>query len=122
MCLSLCNPSGTLGKKDDGSLENAGKREFQEETGMTLKSIVRLGTPHSVGVSTRQSTQKCHPFLGKVDMSVPFTASKLDASEVLKLALIPVRDWLAILEEKCEEASAILTTHLALRKLGWLQM
>lgn len=119
MCLSLCNPSGMLGKNDGGLLENAGKREFEEEAGMTLKNIVRLGSPFGIGASTRQSTQKCHPFLGTVDMTVPFKPSKLDVSEILRLVLIPVPEWLAILEEKCEDASAILTTHLALRKLNW---
>ncbi len=121
-CISLCCPSGVIGKADDGSFENAGRREFEEETGLTVKTMTPLGSPNGIGVSTRQSTQKCYSFLATVDESVALKPSKLDASEVLKLVLIPVRDWLAILDEKCEEASAHLATLLALRKLGWLQM
>lgn len=115
--ISLAPPSGVLSKTDNGSMEAAGRREFKEETGMELATIERLGSPNGIGVSTRQSTQRFHAFLGTVVTPVNPGKSKLDATEHLKLILVPLYDWLKIIDTRVEEDCAISITHLALRKL-----
>jgi 8-oxo-dGTP pyrophosphatase MutT (NUDIX family) len=125
--ISLVPPSGVLSKAEmeiSSVLERmmaCGKREFQEETGMKLKRVTPLSSEHGLPVSTRQSTQRCYPLLGEIELPVRPGPSKLDQTEHLKMVLIPLGEWMVLLNSgKVYEDCAVSTTYLALGKLGRL--
>lgn len=119
----LVPPSGVPSKADAGSMEACARREFTEETGLQLKSIKPLANGEPLAVSGRQNAQVYYPFLGEVDTEAPIGPSKLDQNEHLKLVLVPLQDWLELIErgEAVEDCSASVT-YLALRKLGLLAL
>lgn len=123
--ITLTLPSDIPNKKDMKSLDSmksCAKREFEEETGIKLASVLSLHK-EGIPVYNRKTTYRYLPFLGQVKMPIRRKASKLDASEFLKLILVPLREWLKLIESgQVFEDCAISVTFLALRKLGRLPL
>lgn len=110
---------GKPGEPDE-PMEACGAREFTEETGFAVDQLIKL-TPKPVAVSGRQTTQKWVGYLGHVPRPIVRGPSRLDATEDLKMALIPLSAWMDAIEQGLVlESSSIAVTCLALRKLGML--
>jgi len=123
--MTLSPPAGVPGKEDARFLrpmEQCAQREFEEETGLTLLNLTAL-SDCGIPVSGRQSTPLFFPFLGKVKEPIQPKQYKLDGTEHLQPMLIPLSEWLQLIElGKVLEASAIVVTYMALRRLGWLRL
>ncbi len=131
--ITLVLPSGVLSKTDldqPDPLLAAGKREFEEETGLELQSIEFLRKGKGIAVSGRQSKDCFYPLIGTVKEPIIQSALKLDENELLKTVLVPLKDWLYVLEVgnysdiHCDrpviENANYAATYLALRRLGRL--
>ncbi len=121
--ISLVPPSGVPSKQDNGSMEACAKREFEEESGIALKNVTALSGPEGLPMATRGLTSRYFPFLGQKFDDINVGASSLDEKEKLQLLLMPLTEWLKLIEAgKVLEECAVSVTYLALRKLGRLQL
>lgn len=127
--ITLVPPSGVLSKAETEisslmeRMKACGGREFEEESGLKLKNVIPLSSEHGLAVSTRQSTQRYYPFLGEVAMPVAPGRSKLDENEHLKMVLIPLSEWLILVNSgRIYDDCAVSVTYLALGKLGRLNV
>ncbi len=115
----LTPPTGAV-KKWESPTESA-MREFLEETGISLTKIIPLCEPKGLANNTRHSSQIFWSFLGIPEMPISPKPQNLDRTEQLKIVLIPLPEWLKLIERgEVVSAGAIATTFLALRKLGKL--
>lgn len=120
---SLAPPSGVLSKADEGSFPNCALRETVEETGLGLAGIMSLSNDQPIGLSTRQSVQTYYPFDGVVIEPIVRGPSKLDSSEHLLAFVMPLEEWLKLIETGgVQEECSIGTTYLALRRRGMLTL
>ncbi|RJO59004.1 hypothetical protein C4546_04205 [Candidatus Parcubacteria bacterium] len=121
-CISLAPPSGSLGKADNGSMKNCAKREFEEETGIELSGIIPLSQA-GIAVNCRSSGQRFFPHLGIAATPISPGPTKLDQTENISLVLIPLKDWLMLIEEGgVVENCSISTTLMALQYLQRLEL
>ncbi len=129
--ITLVPPSGVRNKMELGlplleGIEAAATREFEEETGISLVGIRRLGPPNGFWDQVRGTELSFFPFVGECSRPIKRRPSKLDKNEFLKLVLFPVEEWLRVLERGAVgegfalESCAATTTYLALRKLDML--
>ncbi|MDP3731008.1 MAG: hypothetical protein Q8R34_00745, partial [bacterium] len=101
------------------------KREFEAETGLKLEKIITLETKDISGIcpSSRQSVQRSRGFLGLLPKPLKLLKPELDSEEFLKIVLVPLKDWLELIEQgHAKDAMAICSTYMALRKLGRLKL
>lgn len=120
--ISLILPGGML-EKNDVSLAWRAKKEFEDETGIMLASVQPLTTEWDSGtpLSAQQMPMRSSGFLGKLRLPLVINSQKLEEREFLKIILIPLTDWLKLIYSgQVQEASPIVTTFLALHKLGRL--
>jgi hypothetical protein len=116
--ISLAPPSGVPSKADNGSMSACAKREFEEETGMTLEKVIYLGPMSGIPINCRSLTTTFCPFFGKVAEPLVVGPSKLDATEHLKLVLFPLNEWMkVVLHGMTGDDCSISTTFLALNYL-----
>lgn len=121
--LTAVPPSGVLSKVDEGSMAKCALRETSEELGVTLERVIPLQGGHGVPISGRQNSGRYFPFLGVLPKNFSVGPSKLDKSEVLKMVLIPLHDWLTLIARgQTNEMCAGDVTYSALRQLGRLSM
>jgi 8-oxo-dGTP pyrophosphatase MutT (NUDIX family) len=121
--ISLVPPSGVPSKKDNGSMEACAKREFEEESGITLKNVIALSGTEGLPIATRGLTSRYFPFLGQTFSDFIVGPSSLDEKETLQLLLMPLTEWLKLIESgRVQEECAVSVTYLALRRLGRLEM
>jgi len=124
--VTLVPPSGVPSNEDmktDDPYRACAKREFVHETGIELAEVISLSNGNGIPVSTRQSTQRCFPFLGIPKKPIERKPAKLDETEFLKGVVIPLTDWFLLLETgKVFELTSIAITYLALRNLGRLPL
>lgn len=108
-------PGGKL--ESDESPETCAWREFEEESGIVLKEIVRLG---SIGmpVIARRYTSRIFSFRGVVANPLLIKEQNLDQNEHLKTVLVSLEDWLKLIEREVVQCHSASTTLLALRKMG----
>ncbi|TAN33507.1 hypothetical protein EPN28_01700 [Patescibacteria group bacterium] len=119
----LVPPSGNISQKDRGSWPRAAKREFEEETGFKLARIIALASGKEQGASVRQYTAGIYSFLGILKDPVERRPSRLDDNELLKVVLVPLSDWLDIIDRgDTYDIAAVVPTHLGVRKLQKLRM
>ena len=119
--ISLVPPTGVPRKLE--SMSDAARREVEEETGFKPTSLTPLAGPEGIPMSARQASQRYHPFLSVFDGLVERGPSSLDKNEQLQPVMIPVEEWLKLIEAgNVYEDCAISVTYLALRKLGRLQV
>lgn len=119
-------PSGVPSRKDFGTQEDpmqvCAKREFWEETGIELEKVIPLSEAGNA-VTPRQSTQRFFPYLGIAKEPVIKAAQNLDKTEMLKVLLIPLNEWLRLISEgKIVDECAISITFLALQKLNRIKV
>lgn len=97
--------------------EECAKREFEEETGIYLEKLVAL-TTNGVPLDARRTNMKNFSFLGIPTNPITVKEQVLDKNEFLQCLLIPLDDWLQLIEENLtQDGYSIVTTFLALRKL-----
>jgi len=121
--ISLVPPSGVPNKRDDGDMAICAKREFEEETGIPLVGVESLSSHKGLPIATRNLTTRYFPFLGKTLEEIHLGPSSLDEKETLQLLLMPLNEWLKLIEAgKVLEECAVSVTYLALRRLGRLQL
>lgn len=119
--LTLVPPSGVPSKIDEGSMDNCARREFVEESGIALERVMPL-TPNGLPIASRGLTTRFHPYLGIPKMPLKIGPSKLDQNEHLKLFLVPLQDWIAMIHAgMTNEECAVSVTYLALERLGRLK-
>ena len=122
--ISLMLPGGVFDGNDKNP-RSCAKREFEAETGLKLKKIITLETKDISGIciSSRQSGQKSQGFLGVLPKPLELLKPELDPEEFLKIVLVPLKDWLELIEQgHAKDAMAICSTYMALRKLGRLKL
>lgn len=95
------------------------QRELLEETGFSAKTIIPLAdSVKGIGVSCRKSTARYFSFLAQDLVQTTNSTAEADADEDIEAALIPLQEWLTMIERGLvRESSAIVTTFLALRAL-----
>lgn len=124
--ISIGLPSGVPGRQEvnlEDPIAESARREFLEETGIEIEQLIPLSGPEGIPISGRQSTQRYFPFLGRPKTPISPSERKPDKTEFLKAVLIPLKEWLKLIEEgKVTEVSAISTTFLALWQLGRLKV
>lgn len=123
--ISIGFPSGAGRREAEfkDSMSACAKREFEEETGIKLQEVILLSGPEGIPISGRQSTQRFFPFLGVLPKDLICSQSKLDRTEFLQVVLIPLKEWIRLIEQgKVTEDSSISLTFLALRQLGRLKI
>jgi 8-oxo-dGTP pyrophosphatase MutT (NUDIX family) len=117
----LVPPSGVPSKAElaiDNPMLACAKREWEEETGLTLKTIEPLSDSPLI-IAGRQSTLRYFPFLGSAAEPIVKGESKLDKTEHLKMVLIPLGEWLKVIANgKGVEDCAASITLLAMMRLG----
>jgi hypothetical protein len=102
-------------------MQTCARREFQEETGLTLATIEPLTENPlvGVGVSGRNDTQLCYPFWGEVEQPVVRREQELDDTEHLVLVTMQLDEWLKFLRQgRNFNASSTTMTLLALMRMG----
>lgn len=122
----LVPPSG-VPTRTEADLEDpmsaCAKREFWEETGVKLKEAISLSGPEGIPSITRYSTHRFFPFLGIPKMPISPRKQRHDSTEFLKVVLIPLQEWLKLIEcGKVLDAHSISITLLALRRLERLKV
>lgn len=135
--ISIVPVCGVAGKEEEHLLtltekmEAVAIREWHEETGTELETIIPLSSKHGTYHSVRNSEARCFSYLGKVKSGATKGAHNHDTTEQLIILLFPCSEWLTLLEdnslfdanpdfglEDCARAS----TYAALRQLGKLQL
>lgn len=112
--ISLNLPGGVYTTENP---EECAKREFEEETGILLKKLVAL-TTNGVPIDARRTNTRNFSFFGVPTNPIVVKDQILDKNEVLRCLLIPLDDWLQLIEEDLvQDGYSIVTTFLALRKL-----
>lgn len=123
--ICIVPPSGVPSIKDFDTpdpMSKCAKREFWEETGIELESLMPLSGATGNAVTPRQSTQRYFPYLGIPKQPIVQTRQNLDKTELLKILLIPLPEWLRLIsEKKIVDECAITCTFLALQTLGRIQ-
>ena len=106
-------------------------REFLEETGFTLNSLVPLSPDNGLWAIVRNAHVVCYPFLGQIDMNIPQGPTKLDENEQIQMVLFTLPEWMKLIEDPSVfdghnefglEACTRDVTYSALRRMGLLQM
>jgi len=129
--VSIGLPSGVPARSEmelPNPMALVARREFEEETGLILESVEGLGHRYGVVVSSRNNTQKFFAFLGHLQDPVATKPTRHDTTEVLRTLLVPIEEWLSLLEGKeipegyFIEVSARDATYLALRRLDKLKL
>ncbi len=92
------------------------KREFEEESGIVLESVISLS---SIGmpISARHLSARNFSFIGIVSNPVMVKLQKFDEGECLKVVLVSLDDWLKLINREMVQAYSVSTTLLALRRL-----
>lgn len=118
--VTLTVPGGKIA--DGENLHSCAKREFEEETGIVLEDAVLLN-PAGMPLSHRQSAERVYAFLGIPRLPLAIESPRLDKGEFLKVVLMPLSDWLKLIEQGHEFVGSLdaLATFLALRRLGRLE-
>lgn len=121
--ISLSPPSGVIEPKDKGSMARCAKREYEDETGITLKEVIPLSGSKGISINSRNSSQVYFPFLGIVKTPIRPKKTKLDKDEQIQIVQIHLNDWLTLIEKgKVIDDCAITTTYLALQRLGRMKI
>ena len=110
-------PGGVQEPNEDPDI--CAKREFEEESGIVLKSIISLS---SVGmpISARRLKARTFSFIGIASNPVMIKPQKLDASEHLKAILVSLDDWLKLIDREMVQSYSASATFLALRRLDMI--
>lgn len=117
----LVPPSGVMSRADNGDFAATAKREFEEETGFVLDSVLHIACGTAQGATVRQCSAGMHPFLGKLKLPVERQPQKLDRNEQLKVILVPLSEWMKLITlGATQDASSTIVTYLALTELGML--
>lgn len=97
--------------------EECARREFEEEIGINLKELTPL-TTRGVPLEARRTNMRNFSFLGVPADPITVNAQTLDKNEFVQRLLIPLDDWLRLIEDDMvQDGYSIITTFLALRKL-----
>lgn len=97
--------------------EECARREFEEEIGINLQELIPL-TTNGVPVDARRSNMRNFSFLGIPTDPIVIKNQTLDRNEFLKRLLIPLEDWIQLIEDDLvQDSYSIVSTFLALRKL-----
>ena len=108
-------PGGMVEPGEDLSIR--AKKEFQEESGIALDSVISLsyiGTP----LFARQMNSRNFSFIGVPgDLGIA-RKQDLDQGEYVKVVLTPLEDWLKLIDKERVDSYSVVTTMMALRRLG----
>ena len=121
--ISLILPGGMV-EDGDISLSQRAKDEFETETGIQLAEVTPLTNEQDLGtpLSSQQMPMRACGFWGVPTDPLIINPPKLDDGEFLRTILIPLQDWLNLIERgQVYEASPIISTFLAIRKMNYRQ-
>lgn len=110
-------PGGMVEKKEN--VADCAKREFEEESGIILKEIIRL-SPVGTPLFARQFKLRNFSFVGIVDDPVRVQKQKLDNEEYLSIVLVPLNDWLRLIDMERVDSHSVVTTLMTLRYLKYV--
>ncbi len=119
--MTVVPPSGVATKADLVTQQPylaAGKREFEEETGIELAEVIPL-SEHSFPSAGRNQTARAFLFFGVPKIPVVPGPNKLDKMEHLKGFLLPLSEWRKFLRRyPTGELVSPAITQLALEHMG----
>lgn len=108
-------PGGNPEHLGEGT-EEAGRREFEEETGYTAENFIRLGGP-----PVWFDPASCFtPFVPILALGCQKTKEpKLDKREIAEVVVIPLGEWIKMIEDgRIHDSKTITITFLALQRLN----
>ena len=117
-------PAGAFHKEDAKAkdpMEQCARREFEEETGITLAKLTPLAKK-GVVVNTRGTKQYCFPFLGVAKRPISIKPQQLDETEFIEVLLMKIDEWLKFIEQGKAEMNNGNTTLLSLMKLKKIKL
>ncbi|MDO8496737.1 MAG: hypothetical protein Q7S43_04800 [bacterium] len=121
--ISLILPGGMV-EEGDTSLAQRAKDEFEAETGIQLAEVTPLTSEEDLGtpLSSQQMPMRACGFWGVPTDPLTINPPRLGDGEFLRTVLIPLQDWLNLIESgQVYEASPIISTFLAIRKMNYRQ-
>lgn len=109
-------PGGQINDGEDCA--TCAKREFEEETGISLEKVFPLGL-RGTTINARRTKARNFSFIGIPKKPIVCKSQRLDDNEHLKVVLVSLEDWLKLIEREFAQSYSASTTFLALRRLGW---
>lgn len=98
------------------------KKEFEQETGIVLSEVVEL-SPLGISSDARIHKNRTFYFLGIPSTPIVVKDQKLDEDEILEPLLIPLEEWLKLIEmNKVIDGQSVICTYLALARLGHIKV
>lgn len=98
------------------------KEEFEQETGIVLDKVIEL-SPLGISSDARIHKNRTFYFLGIPSAPIVLKDQKLDEDEILESFLIPLEEWLKLIEtNRVVDGQSIICTYLALAKLGFMRV
>lgn len=118
--ISINLPGG--GNHHNEEHSHIAKEEFEQETGIVLSNIVEL-SPLGISSDARIHKNRTFYFLGTPSTPLIIKDRKLDKEEILEPLLIPLKEWLKLIEmNKVIDGQSVVCTYLALAKLGYIKI
>lgn len=118
--ISINLPGG--GNHHNEKHSHIAKKEFEQETGIVLNDVVEL-SPLGISSDARIHKNRTFYFFGITDDPPVIRNKKLDKDEFLEPLLIPLEEWLKLIEKnQVIDGQSIICTHLALIKLGYVKI
>jgi 8-oxo-dGTP pyrophosphatase MutT (NUDIX family) len=121
--ITLIPPSGTPNREErehPDAMARCAMREYREETGLELARVVSL-TNNPLLLASRQMDYRYYPFMGAVKRPIVPAPVQLDQTELNMPVLIPLEEWLKLLERgKGIDDCSLVVTYLSLYRLGRL--
>lgn len=114
--ISVDYPAGRM-EQDDATTESAMRRELQEETGFTARTIQKLGV---IDKEPAFSTSRMHVFLAQGSIDSDATPEETEQIEIEFVSPKEILDLIATGKMGC--AFCVSATFMAFRQLGWLEL
>jgi ADP-ribose pyrophosphatase len=112
-------PGGMIEPEDEDPSVRA-KKEFEEESGIVLEKVIPM-SPRGTTLFARRVVSRTYSFLGLPSEPVLTNEQNLDDTEYLGVVLVPLDEWLKLIDMERVDGKSVVTTFKALRRLGLIK-